>query len=293
MQREASENPFELQPSDDPIERVHEFAHDLAWGAVNGSWDSRIVVDRYEHWSHDPKTIIEGRESYTSDEAEFSAKWRHECPSFSLLLSFGYIEKIGERGEKWTSSDPFFRETASYIPASFEIEYVLTPLAFSLLHKPTIPSRVFISYKRNESSALGLLIEARLKLVDKNIGVFIDKLLEPGDKWHAQLEEKVRQSRYFICLLSLRTLGSEFVRNEIIWALDEAEKSDTIIIPVCHNGYSFDVKLHEELQKDTGVITPLVERLKIHNAITIYPESAEEYELAIIKILNKLGYSTI
>lgn len=83
------------------------------------------------------------------------------------------------------------------------------------------------------------------------------------------------------------------MRNEILWALDEAEKSDKIIIPICHNGYRFNAELHEDVKKDSVIINPLVERLSMYHAAIINPESAEEYELAIIKILNKLGYSNI
>ncbi len=155
------------------------------------------------------------------------------------------------------------------------------------------PPALFISYKRSESSALGLLVEARLKLADSNINVFIDKELEPGDKWHGRLEKEVRQRPFFVCLLGPTSLGSPYVRNEIRWALDEAEKSDTLIIPICHNNYLFDAELHPDLTNDAEEIDALVAQLAVNNAIVVNPENAEEYELAMLKLLNRLGYSNI
>ncbi|MGQ9887991.1 MAG: toll/interleukin-1 receptor domain-containing protein [Aggregatilineales bacterium] len=119
-----------------------------------------------------------------------------------------------------------------YLKVSENGNHVLTLRAFDLLRTPVTPPTIFISYRRNTSSALSLLIEARLKLVDRNINVFIDKLLEPGDEWHAELEARVRQSRYFVCLLAPKSLESKFVPNEITWALNEKQKrSDFLIIP--------------------------------------------------------------
>jgi len=136
------------------------------------------------------------------------------------------------------------------------------------------PPSVFISYKQDQSSALALLIEARLKLQDSNINVFIDKLLQPGDDWEQRLEETVRQSRYFICLVGKNTLESETVQKEIQWAHD----AGCIIISICHNSYTIDGNLPIEL--------------KGKQAIIIAQESAKHYESAISDLLNGLGYST-
>lgn len=261
------ENPLELPPPDDPIQQIHALARGLAYGAANRIWGATFLIDpNDEDWWD----FSSGSDQFN----EYLGKWGHSRPPADLMISFGYFSIL-----QW-------KQHGSY-------DCLLTPKAFALLEKPISPPSVFISYKRDESSALGLLIESRLKLVDSHIGVFIDKLLEPGDKWHAQLEEKVRQSRYFVCLLAPKSLGSKYVRNEIRWALDAAETGDAIIIPVCHNGYRIGDKLPEELQENADEIEPLLDRLSANNAVTIYPESAEEYELAIIKLLNKLGYSNV
>ena len=287
------ENPLVLLVPDDPIKRVGEFARDLAYGAINGAWESTIVLHQHGNWSHDPTTMIEGKESYSSEEMEFSSKWADEYPSPSLLFSFGYIERIAERGEKGIMPSPQIYALDEFIPSPFEVEYVLTPAAFALLEKPVTPPSVFISYRRSESSALGLLIESRLKRADPEINVFIDKELDPGDKWHGRLETEVRQRPFFVCLLGPTSMGSHYVRNEILWALDEADISGTLIIPICHNGYNFGAKLPRKLQKEAVMINPLVQRLSVHNAIPVFPESADEYEQAMVRLLSRLGYSNI
>src|SRR5262249_7958909 len=140
------------------------------------------------------------------------------------------------------------------------------------LEKPTVAPSVFISYRRNQSSALGLLIVARLKAV----GVpnpFIDMVIDPGAEWHALLEKTIRQSRYFIALIGPGTLESPYVRNEIAWALITP---DQVIIPCWHGGFN------------PGPDYPAA--LGTRNAIRLKEESAQEYELALIKLLNRMGY---
>ncbi|MBZ0304274.1 MAG: toll/interleukin-1 receptor domain-containing protein [Anaerolineae bacterium] len=264
------ENPLELPVPDDPIEKIHALARDIAFGAAQKRWTAHLKVINAEQ---------EGIIADNGLNNGLKPKWGDSPNHYSvhLLTSFGYLARS---------------TSASYLNQG-EAYYDITEKAFSLLGHPATPSSVFISYKRGESSAFGLLIEARLKLVDSNIGVFIDKLLEPGDKWHAQLEERVRQSRYFVCLLGPKSLGSIYVRNEIRWALDEADHSDTVIIPICHNRYSVGAELSDELGTDAAEIKALLPRLSVNNAIIVNPESAEAYELAIMKLLNKLGYSNI
>ena len=245
------ENPLEQPAPEDPIQRVKTLARDLAYGAVNGMWNSRInlsheIGDDSEHLE-DALNLHSSLSGYIQD------KWKEPPPSIYLLESFEYVELV---------------EIKDYCR-----EYSLTSRAFALLEAPLTTPSVFISYKHDQSSALALLIEARLKLTDRNINVFVDKQLEAGDIWHGKLEEKVRECRYFICLTAPRTLESSFVRKEIDWALDSG--SDCRVI--CHNGYQMDGS------------HPLSDM----QAIAIKEENAEEYELAMIKLINSLGYSTI
>ena len=267
------ENPLELPAPDDPIERVHTFARDLAYGAVNDLWSSIVIVaptNKRESWNSDIQRFGGQRDPFLEYIEE---KWAERFPRASLMMSFEYLD--------------------IYDAQKNHTKYYVTQKAFTLLEQPVTSPTIFVSYKRDQSSALSLLIESRIKIADSGIGVFIDKELAPGDQWHGRLEKEVRERRFFVCLLGPLSLGSEYVRREIEWALDDAANSDKVIIPICHNGYHFDAELAEDQQKNTTEITALVERLRIHNAIVINPEGAEQYELAIIKLLNRLGYSNI
>ncbi|MBZ0295442.1 MAG: toll/interleukin-1 receptor domain-containing protein [Anaerolineae bacterium] len=280
------ENPFEQSAPDDYLERIHAFARDLAYGVAVGLWGSKFFVNsngNEENWKAEVKRVGGQTDPFFKLK---TTKWENKQPPLSTLISFGYL----------ATDDPPPKFQGSTVQSPLSLpgrDFFLTSKAFALLERPLTPPSIFISYKRNESSALGLLIEARLKLIDRNIQVFIDKLLEPGDKWHSELEEKVRQCHYFICLLGPKTLGSEYVRREIWWALEEADKGNCVIIPVCHNEYNFGSELPDELHEQRAEIEPLLARLNTNNGATVFPERAEEYELAMIKIINKLGYSTI
>ena len=240
------------QPApENPVERIHTLARDLAYGALNGRWSPKIGIafiggDQYGWLSQvgDPSPLME----YLVE------KWNDRPPPAELLTSFGYFNWLEER------------ESGTNI-------YILTEKAFGLLEKPTAPPSVFISYRRNQSSALGLLIVARLKAVGVE-NPFIDMNIDPGDEWHALLEKTVRQSQYFVALMGPGTLESPYVRREIEWALDA---QGVHVIPIWHNGYA-------------GV-GDVPEALSSKNAIRIKEESAEEYELAMIKLLNRLGYA--
>lgn len=244
------ENPLEQPRPVEAVEQIHALARDLAYGAINRLWSSRFNVawagpDMYS-WIN-----TEGNPSAIDDYLE--KKWANEQPIADLLLSFGYVNFM-EKLESGTKS------------------YILTEKAFALLQTPNAPPGVFISYRRSQSSALGLLVVARLKAVGV-MNPFIDMVIDPGAEWHALLEKTIRQSRYFIALLAPGTLESEYVRSEIAWALDTPGQ---VIIPVWHNGFKPDATYPD------GLAT--------RNAIRLKEESAEEYELAMIKLLNRLGY---
>jgi hypothetical protein len=249
------ENPLELPapPEDRPIEQIHALARDIAYGASYKMWTSHLRVER------------------TADEAVFSDrglneglknKWGkyHNYYSVHLLVSFGHLVK--------SNVNEVYREEIVKF-------YDLTPKAFALLYQPISTPSIFISYKQDTSSALGLLIEARLRLADPNINIFIDKLLLPGDEWKKELEMRVRGSKYLICLLCKEALDSQAVKDEITWALDTP---DCRLIAVCHNSYRVDNSFPELLRDKQAII---VER-----------ESAKHYESAISDLLNSMGYST-
>ena len=228
---------------DDPIERVHRYARDLAWGAVNDYWDASHG-DRGFPWGESSTQPIERRDQL----AEWKTRvWLDQLPSLVLLQAFDYL--------RYDSG-----------------AWILTPKAFDLLGTPLTPPSVFISYRRRASSAFGLLLVARLKMVGVS-NPFIDMNIQPGDDWRAHLEQIVRGSRYFILLVGEGTLESEYIQQEIGWALSTP---NAVIIPV----------LHDELRQD--VLPP---ELGSKQAVVVERESAEYYELAVLKVLNRLGYT--
>jgi hypothetical protein len=175
-------------------------------------------------------------------------------PSIRLVAGLGYL-RLDSRGD-------------------YGIErYVLTEKAFALLERPAVAPRVFISYRREASSALALLIEARLRLVGAE-GVFLDKAIPAGEDWRKHLNEAVRNSRYVICLISPTSLESEWVRQEIAWA----EGAGCTIISMWHNG----ARVNSE--------TPAA--LASRQAIFVGDETAKGYETAVNELLNSLGYRT-
>ncbi|MCY3908366.1 MAG: TIR domain-containing protein [Anaerolineaceae bacterium] len=252
------DNPLEQPVPEDPIARAHEFARDLAWGVANGKWSAGFRVSRNiggTGWlSLSFRTDIDAQGNL---ERLRESKWKGDFPESDLLQSFGYFEPNLER---YVKNQPAF---------------LLTPKAFALLEKPLVPPRIFISYRQAESSAFASLIEARLNIAAPEAGVFIDKLLEGGEEWERRIEREIRKRDTFILVYGKTTHESTMIRKEIAWA----RESDSRIIPVLHNGYTGEENYPEEL---SGI-----------QWIAVETESAENYELAILKLLNTLGYPTL
>lgn len=250
------DNPLELPAPTDPVARVHEFARDLAYGAVHGFWTTRFRQKTDLRIS----TIDSGNDLL---DIVLRNKWNNNPPRISLLESFGYV--------------------SLYVKES-DSRFSLTMRAFSLLDVPVNPLKVFVSYTRKESSEFSLLVEARLKLTDERIDVFVDKNLVPGDEWHGELESKVQWCDYFICLIGAETLNSPHVCQEIEWALE----SDCRVITIIHPDLKFDDI--RNLNDNSKRIFPILEKKQL---IVVENKSAKYYDLAIRDLLNALGYSTL
>lgn len=185
------------------LDRVQDFARDLAFGATQGLWHTQV------HWRKLLNPDISTHSKVFAD--SLRPKWGTDFPAEFLLLSFGYLQDYGSE-------------------SGYSV-YLLTEKAFRLLEQPSAPPNVFISYRRSESSPFGLLIEARLRLAG-NPNPFIDKNLVPGAEWNEQLRLQIRQCRYFVGLIGQTTLDSAHVMQEIAWAAE----SDCTLISVWHNG---------------------------------------------------------
>ncbi len=243
------ENPLEIAPPEDKLERVSAFARDLAYGAIQELWPN--MFSGYQLNAKGLELRIQRDEALRN---LLSEKWQDDAPSHLLLATYGYFQEHqrADRGR---------------------IDYTLTQKAFDLLAQPATPPSVFISYSRSHSSALGLLIEARLRLAG-NPNPFIDKNLTPGEEWNSQLEQQIAAARYFICLIGPETIRSPYVRQELEWA----EQYGCKVISVCHSGGVIDSNAPQILQH--------------RHAIFVRGETALDYETAINQVLNALGYAT-
>ncbi len=130
------DNPLEQPAPEDPMERVHTFARDLTWGAMNGKWTGHIQVFSQSQWRVFLEFGVYDRISRTYDEnlREFiEGKWVNNPPECSLLLSFGYFEPDRQHAARTGRGSPTF---------------YLTPKALALLEMPTFsPVDATITYK--------------------------------------------------------------------------------------------------------------------------------------------------
>jgi hypothetical protein len=247
-------NPLELPPPDDPLERVHMLARDLAYGAVQGLWSPRII---YIYDGISAMVLQGGANPLDANIIEYiERKWHDDIPDLGMLVSFGFFTILN------TAKD--------------RTDYIITDKAFALLDKPVTPASIFISYKREESSAFALLLLARLKAV--GLDAFLDmKDLSPGDDWHSRLEEEVKRRKYFICLIGPSTLDSPYVREEIRWAM---ETKGIRTLPIWHRGFAYDPDEYPEFAVFLS-----------KNAIVVEREHAKAYNNAVIELLNFFGFT--
>lgn len=239
-----------LQPlPENFLDRVRTLARDIAYGTIVGEFSGKVTVSYYGSGLTEWNDFYGAADKFND---YIHAKWESGLPEISVLETLGYVHLY----EKQQNSTV----------------YILTSKAFDLLEAPLTPPKIFISYKRDESAAFGLLLVARLKMV----GIpnpFIDMDIRPGDEWHAHLHKTIQNCDHFISLLAPKTLESEIVKQEITWA----REANLQIIPIWHNGFAGYDNLPPELSSK--------------NAIRVKEESAEEYNNAVIRLLNRLGYT--
>ena len=248
----------------DPVAEIRQLAKELALGVHRGLWSRR--VERSESLSAYMEIRCGGIDQF---------------PQYvERLIGHGYCEteRIEDTALKRTH---YFTRT------------VLTSASFDLLTEVP-PYDVFVSYRRAESSALALLVSARLK--EFGLVPFVDMALEAGGNWHADLEERIKACDYFIILLGSTTLASDMTAKEICWAID----SGKTIIPFWHRDFgkeeNFDlsqyvVKLAANWNDENLVsrISDVRDVIQKTNAIRVTDESASGYNSAIVELLNRFG----
>lgn len=173
-------------------------------------------------------------------------------------------------------NDPHIRTDLLIAYEFYHNRVGLTKSAFDLLEEAD-PATIFISYKRSESSAFALLLEQ--SLIQVGLSPFLDKQLQAGDDWHAELENRIRDSDYLIILLGQETLKSEVTLREITWAI----QYKTGIIPIWHNDFSFDIDDWPDLDSEIS------EAISSKHAIRVLEENPLLYDTALRELLNRFG----
>jgi hypothetical protein len=268
------------------MERVRVFAREMAEGAVSGIWEATIVsgeipyltdIDeivrnlgrRLSEIIHDISLYDDFYQKLLKVETVFIhldypelaafinyliVRWKGDFPDLGLLVNNGYLT---------------FKEH----------KMIITKEAFQLLQESDDAS-VFISYKRSESSSFALLVHDRLKL--SGLSPFVDMQLQPGQQWYAELEKNIKNSDYFIILLSNKTLESTVTIQELQWALE----AGIPIIPIWHNGFSYKSGDWQKIPLEVN------NALKNTHTIRVIEENPLTYDTALRELLNRFGISS-
>lgn len=236
------------------IAQVRTLAKELAEGATEGLWETTFSA-----WHND------------RDQGEIGLRFQ---PDFDTLLRY-----FQTRWQATPAPNLPLLVTNTYLTAEqhdrFRTYFTITRSAFDLIDEVE-PARIFISYKRSESSAFALLVLARLKA--EGLEPFLDMAIEPGQKWQEHLEERIRHSDYFILLLGPSTLHSTVTRQEIVWAL----QSPCVLIPIWHNGFRYQ-------SGEWNLPVEMDAALQNTHTIRVLEESALAYNNAIVELLNRFG----
>lgn len=242
----------------DAIKRVHSLAYDLALGAVMGRWHAKIHVSFYS--PGDSERVENWHESFHEYWQEMSRS-DSVLPmvSIDVLEAFGYVQ-------------PSESDRPGYMA------WTLTQKAMALLDRP--PTSIFISYKRDASSSLAMLIWSELRLM--GFEPFFDiRNISVGDEWKQVLENRVRGSDFFVLVVAPTTFNSAPVCDEIRWAL---ETPSTHVLPILHGGAD-----HRTLQE--GPFPTLIERSfhRIEKELSLDLYNAIEYIKTSLRTMQSKG----
>lgn len=205
--------PFSLPTPETPLARARAFAHEMAFGAVMEYWGTAF---EFRHrFAQDLRTTfgpLGSNEQFDLFRQFATRKWNDQFPFPSILVALGLLHEN------------------EYAPKLFS--FALTERAYALLEEAAdLP--LFISYRREASSAFALLLYEMMKKA--GVRPFLDITgLEPGVEWEQKLHSEIRQRPYMLCLVGKTTLNSEWVQREIMFAANLHKT----LIPVYHGGCS-------------------------------------------------------
>jgi hypothetical protein len=236
-----------------PVAQVRTLAREIAEGAYYGMWGPSFVEFRPTYQGKNQTRVYDNKGNFISTEITLYLykRWNGNYPNLELLEINNYI-RIRNDG--------------------FEIK----KSAFDLVRDPEKIS-AFISYHRPESSALALLVRARLKAAGLG-DTFLDMNIPGGDDLEEHIKTEIEKRKDFILLIGKNTLSSIYVLEEIRLARLGTKR----IIPIWHNEY-------EHKTGELGLEAEIDEYISKNNAIRVLEESALGYENAIIQLLNQFG----
>lgn len=248
-----------------PMTRVRTLARELAEGVTEGLWELSFMFLRYG------KQDVEFQE-YVGDRSDNETQL---MPESALMRSY-FVKR-------WSAPIEFLEydllEINGYMivkPLSgFEVQFDLTKAAFDLIEE-VIPTSIFISYRRKDSSALALLILKSLK--EAGLSAFLDMTIKPGDDWHAYIRKQIEAHDFFILLIGKDTLSSSVVRDEILWAIN----AKSTLLPIWHDGFLYTTG-EFNLPPEIDYV------LSTTHTIRVLEESALAYNNAIVELLNRFG----
>ena len=76
-------------------------------------------------------------------------------------------------------------------------------------------SFIFVSYSRRDQAYVGKLIQA---LEEKNLPVWLDARVNYGEAWLRAIQESLEKSNVFLLVMSPRSLESDWVQDELLYA---------------------------------------------------------------------------
>lgn len=166
------------------------------------------------------------------------------------------LEKLEEKGPIQTSSvrKATFQTKRKYGPGP--------PLSYrSRLHRLMtealigIPPIVFISYCREDRSWLVDIQQGLDPLIRQHkIRVWSDENIEPGQKWHHEIQSALESSKVALLLVSRNYLASDFInQNELPYLLDAYAKGNLKILWVLIGASLFEETPLKDIQ---AVIDP-------------------------------------
>jgi hypothetical protein len=124
--------------------------------------------------------------------------------------------------------------------------------------------KLFISYSHRNKTFVKKLAD---HLVEQGNIVWWDfSSLKGGQEWAREIEKGINECHYFLVVLTPQAVASQWVRNEISFAMNKKKNVIPLLLKTCETPIDIVRKQHInfETQKYKAAINELIERLKIY-----------------------------